>query len=763
LTNGKWKKPPIDCHTGRRADKTNPEVLANFADAYDYYQEHENLDGIGFVFTPDGPFTGVDMDDCRDPITGRLDPKAEELIRSFNSYGEVSPSLTGAKLWVRGKLPPGSRKRGNSLLWPGDIEMYSADAYFTVTGMHLSQTPTTVEDRQQRLLDVYEQVFGKQEKVAGRKPAAETSVPLPHTQAGPEDTAILAQAMKASNGDEFTRLFLGNTDGFPSESEADLALCRRLAFWVGPDEERIERLFNLSALAKREKWRDREDYRRRTIQTAMEDQTAFYRPPSPSPMPVEPICIDTPNEAPDDPHRLARLFVQQCCHTDGLTLRYWRDEWHRWSGTAYKVVPEKEIRANLCEAIKGEFNRVNLQELMEYQQKGKNGQLRRGDELPMARKVTQGLVGNVLQALAGRTVLPASTEQPAWLEGDGFAPAEEVLAATNGLFHLPTLEFHPPTPTFFSPNVLDYPFDPDAAEPRAWLDFLGQLWPNDPQSIETLQEWFGYCLLPDTSQQKMLLLVGPKRSGKGTIARVLKGLIGANNLAGPTLSSLATSFGLWPLLGKTVAVVSDARLSGRTDATVITERLLSISGEDTLTVDRKHLPPVSVKLPTRFVILTNELPKVNDSSGALAGRMLLLRLTASFYGQEDPGLTQRLLTELPGILLWAVEGWRRLRERRHFVQPDSGRELMVHLEDLGSPVNAFIRECCVVGPDQRVAKADLYQRWTAWCQSGGREHPGDAATFGRNLVAAIPTISTSQPRVDGKRMNVYAGIGVATL
>jgi putative DNA primase/helicase len=178
---------------------------------------------------------------------------------------------------------------------------------------------------------------------------------------------------------------------------------------------------------------------------------------------------------------------------------------------------------------------VNRAELQQYQRRRKNNDLRRGEEAPTARKVTQGLVNNVLQALSGLTVLPATTGQPTWLGTDGPFRADETLAAANGLVHLPTLASCPPTPRFFSPNVLDYAFDAAAARREAWLSFLNQLWPDDAQSVETLQEWFGYCLLPETRQQKMLLLVGPKRSGKGTIARVLKGLVGENNVAGPTL------------------------------------------------------------------------------------------------------------------------------------------------------------------------------------------------------------------------------------
>src|SRR5690606_33425381 len=100
--------------------------------------------------------------------------------------------------------------------------------------------------------------------------------------------------------------------------------------------------------------------------------------------------------------------------------------------------------------------------------------------------------------------------------------------------------------------------------------------PDDPEAIQTLQEWFGYVLTPWTALQKMLLLVGPKRSGKGTIGRILSAMLGAHNVAGPTLSSIGMNFGLSPLLGKLLAIISDARMSGRVDQAIVTERLLSI-------------------------------------------------------------------------------------------------------------------------------------------------------------------------------------------
>ena len=110
---------------------------------------------------------------------------------------------------------------------------------------------------------------------------------------------------------------------------------------------------------------------------------------------------------------------------------------------------------------------------------------------------------------------------------------------------------------------------------------------------------------------------------------------------------------------------------------------MSITGEDGKTIDRKFNPrPWTGTLPTRFAILTNELPKLSDASGAFVSRFILLLLTQSFYGHEDHGLTNRLLTELPGIFNWAIEGWAALKSAGHFKQPASALQSMEQLEDL---------------------------------------------------------------------------------
>lgn len=193
-------------------------------------------------------------------------------------------------------------------------------------------------------------------------------------------------------------------------------------------------------------------------------------------------------------------------------------------------------------------------------------------------------------------------------------------------------------------------------------------------------------------------------------------LLGAHNVAAPTLAGLSTNFGLSPLIDKPLGLVSDARLGGKSDSKVVVERLLSVSGEDSLTIDRKFKDPWTGRLPTRFVVMTNELPRLTDSSGALASRFIAFVLHRSFYGKENPGLTDELLAEAPAIFNWLLDGRDRLYARGHFVTPASGEEAIRQLEDLSSPISAFVRDRCLVGGDRRVEVAALWTAWKTWCE-----------------------------------------------
>jgi putative DNA primase/helicase len=278
----------------------------------------------------------------------------------------------------------------------------------------------------------------------------------------------------------------------------------------------------------------------------------------------------------------------------------------------------------------------------------------------------------------------------------------------------------PHTPLLFNLMALGFEFDPAATCPQ-WNTFVGQLWPDkaDADSINCLQEIFGYILSGSTKQHKIFQLIGPPRSGKGTIGRVLAGLMGRGNVVGPTLNLLSSSagqFGLQPLIGKPLAIISDARVGGGSrEVQTIVERLLSVSGEDLQTIPRKYKPAWTGPLPTRFFILANELLSLPDTSGALANRYVPLPLTISFLGREDTRLTDKLMRELPGIFNWAIEGLERLQKRGRFELPASAKALLRRAARLGSNVRAFLDDCGKEDPKGTVLKDTLFARYGEWC------------------------------------------------
>ncbi len=456
-----------------------------------------------------------------------------------------------------------------------------------------------------------------------------------------------------------------------------------------------------------------------------------------------------------EPMRLAEHYLDNNWRNNGyLLLRRYRENFYGFDETKYSLLHPESIDAKLYVHLDKLWTPVRKQGETVINEETEEEELRKIEATISTVRETRSAIPSL------GTLIDDRHEAPFWLDGRTDPDPLQLLVCQNGLLDIKTRKITPATPDFFTFNGLGVTYDPTAPQPSELLKFLKSLWPEDPDSINMLQEWFGYLLTPDTRQQKMLLLVGPKRSGKGTIGRVLAQLLGQENIAGPTLSGLTQNFGLQPLLDKQLAIISDARLSGRADQAAVVERLLAISGEDNLTVDCKYKTPITVKLKVRFVLLTNELPRLSDSSGALTSRFNVLKLTKSFYGEEDHGLTDRLLQELPGILNWAIEGWHRLEDRGYFVQPQSAQEVVTELEALGSPINTFIKDWCIVEPGASVEVGVLFEAWKVWCESQGRDHPGNVQSFGRDLRAAVPGLKTSRSRSDEGRARYYEGIGL---
>jgi hypothetical protein len=249
----RWKKQPRNCRDGKAASVKAPATWSSFEQAV---AMRGRPDGIGFVFVEGDGLVGVDLDDCRNPQTGEVEEWAVAIIRRLDTYAEVSPSGKGAKLILRGKLPPGRRRVGN-------IECYSDGRYFTITGQRLPGSPEGVMGRQGELDEFYREHLAEPERDED-----DDEVYPGEALADHEAIELLR---RGRYGAVFGALWRGDWQGqgYKSQSEGDLALCGLLTAAVGPDQDRVIRLWSQSGLSREgSKWRENPDYVTRTVRRA---------------------------------------------------------------------------------------------------------------------------------------------------------------------------------------------------------------------------------------------------------------------------------------------------------------------------------------------------------------------------------------------------------------------------------------------------------------------------------------------------------------
>lgn len=256
--DGKRTKIPYCAATGLRASTTDPSTWSVYESAA---AAAPRYDGIGFVFSKEDDLVGVDLDDCRDPETAEIAEWALAIVRSLNSYTEITPSGRGLHILCRGKLPPGGRRKGK-------IEIYEDGRYFTITGDRLREGSDAIEERQGELTALHSSLFPPPSPTPRPNGVGVHSSPR-------ADWEIVDQVRK---NPRFDSLWRGDFSVYPSHSEADLALVGCIAFFAGPDRATVDRIFRQSGMW-RGKWDEQhgsETYGSLTLNTALLGKTEFY-------------------------------------------------------------------------------------------------------------------------------------------------------------------------------------------------------------------------------------------------------------------------------------------------------------------------------------------------------------------------------------------------------------------------------------------------------------------------------------------------------
>lgn len=267
----KPRKKPISPVTGMGASCTKPTDWTDFDDAVSYAQDHD-MTGVMFAITSDDPYVGIDLDECRDPESGELNPQARDIIETFSTYAEVSPSRTGIKLIGRGQKPDGARCKSKAVDFK-EIEVYDHARFFTIT--------SDVYGDHAEVRDVGHETVELCEQWLMPATMAPSTTQEPVVPADPDDDALINKIEQSAQGSGFIALWSGNTSDYNGDrSSADYAMARMLAFWTQRDAQRIERIMRRSGLD-RAKWdtpRGEQTYLQYTITNAVEATDTVYDP-----------------------------------------------------------------------------------------------------------------------------------------------------------------------------------------------------------------------------------------------------------------------------------------------------------------------------------------------------------------------------------------------------------------------------------------------------------------------------------------------------
>jgi putative DNA primase/helicase len=321
------------------------------------------------------------------------------------------------------------------------------------------------------------------------------------------------------------------------------------------------------------------------------------------------------------------------------------------------------------------------------------------------------------------------------------------IAFANRVVNIMTGEVREHSPEFWVHSALPFDYDPDAVAPR-WEQFLEEVFPDDPQAQDFIEEWLGYNMTEDVHIHKGALFISVEgRCGKGTIARVMNKLVGLDNYLGLDID-------LWtkgensraPLIGKRAGVFPDMRMRGsrrfgrNLDVggmdTASIRLMLSITGGDHLTIPRKYIEEWTGQLPIKLTILSNDVPNFNDR--ILPDRWIKLYFRRSFAAAPDTLLDEKLAAELPGIAVRCMAAYRELRKRDFFIQPSSAEGLEQDVRMQSDPTTKMAYSLFIPDLVGTATKSTALTRAQLWLEENG--HPDLALklnerNFGRTLRA----------------------------
>ncbi|WP_144561659.1 phage/plasmid primase, P4 family [Bacillus mycoides] len=702
--NGKQTKVPCQV-TGEMAQANNRRTWSTFATAVKFYLEGD-YDGIGFVFSRQDNYIGIDIDKC--VVDGKTNAFATEIIDTLDSYTEFSPSEKGIHIIIKGSLPQSVLGTGRKNTKHG-LEIYSYGRFFTFTGNR--ENSNDVYDRTDELAEVFEQYFDDSD-IQGRVNLAE----FEKDEIKISNESLWEKMFRSKNGDKIRSLFNGDLIN-GDHSGSDQSLCNHLAFWTGNSAPRMDAMFRESGLI-RDKWDvihfsdTNETYGERTIAEAISSTstTILDNKQQFEEFSFDFIHEDAAEVMEDKPKKKFRLTelgnAERIAYEYGHVIKFVNDiGWFIWDGKRWRIDNKKEIERITAKVLRG-LNKSEDESEMKWAR------------MCERRNVRMNSIKDLMPLVPG--------------ERAEFDKHKYLLNVENGIVDLKTGKLQQHDRELGLTKITNIAFDENAKCPE-WLNFLDQIFQGDKELAEYMQRLIGYSLTGEITEQIMVFLIGGGSNGKSTFINIIKDIMGDYGRQAKSDTFIKKK--------ETGANNDIARLVG--------SRFVSaIESEDGEQLSEAFVKQITGGEPVlaRFLrqeffefipefkvfFTTNHKPVIKGVDEGIWRRIRLIPFNLQLPKEKrDKKLPEKLSLEMPGILNWAIEGclkWQQSGLNDPAIVMKATGDYKEEMDILGP----FMFECCFKREDVQIEAKELYEVYANWCFRNG-EHQLKNRAFYRIL------------------------------
>lgn len=720
--NGKYDKVPINPYTGGGAMPNNPTTWATFREAVEAVGKYK-LSGIGFMFSKEDPYIGIDIDNCIGS-NGDLSEQAKDIINLINSYTEKSVSGSGVHILCKGKIPC-SRKDNKT-----GIEVYDSSRFFVVTGDILEDSITKIENRTEEVERFYNKYFPSKIKKEDINPKYQ-QIPIQQIQlassiknaSNSKYEDALERAFKSRNGSKIQALFNGDLTEYNGDhSAADMAMANYLAFYTNKDSVEMDNLIRNSGLY-RPKWDEvhysnGQTYGQAIIQKAVNDCTATY-----------------------DPLDYYRNNLQSNNHNTNVPIYY----------EVNPLTGRKKINSGLlARHLLNQYQAINVEDTFYLYKDGVYKPITKGERYAIIKQFVEDryITTSILKDTEFQWVHDISIKKN--IQQINSTPY--IINLKNGLFDLINKQVLPHTPQYLNTIQINVAFDPNAKCPT-FMKFLEES--VDADTISLIQELLGYMLIPITVAQKSFIIVGPSNTGKSTFLKVIQNILGEENVSNIAWQNLSDRFKTAELHNKLANLCADLPSKPIEDTGIFK----MLTGEDSILAERKYGDPFSFNNVARLLFSCNSLPPTFDKSDAFYNRLIIIPFNNKIV-QINPFLSKELEQEKDGIFIWALEGlYRLIQNNFKFTENKAIEEILNNYKEEQSNIQYFIKEKCILGPDKYVQSQHFYNEYKKFCLENNLRALS-IQKFTSELISNNPTITKKQ--VGTSRTRCFSGVELLT-